>query len=435
MTQPFRSLNSSVAAATIMLSACLVVSSAAAQDPELKDEISSLFDVGWTRSLKGRNAAREQFERLRRIAPADGRVPYAYVLVLIRQRQYADAKKHIVRLLRVDKTNLPAWKATVWLSMITRDYPAAMVEMEKLVVLLPNEMDDPQQDGEDLVIARYLGRMFGFLERAAGSAVPDAMREDHRRNVMAHLIPSQTAAFQAGRRSVIERYSQLVFEKDDTQEESRIAEEKLKAQRRLDLEQRRGDIKTELNEIRAQREKLIDEGRAEMNLIDQQERPLIGSLAGLQSNATIVQREMRLLEAEILRLHHLAEHEEDPDERQRLLANAARLESFLLRYDVDMAALDRQAAAINSQRAVLQRRRANVQLAGHRELARLDDRVATLRRTDQRIANQLLRGQLARPSTGTNTRVLALNAQATALSTYDRLPLHRERQRVLDSFE
>jgi hypothetical protein len=45
------------------------------------------------------------------------------------------------------------------------------------------------------------------------------------------------------------------------------------------------------------------------------------------------------------------------------------------------------------------------------------------------------RGKLAKPATGNSGKVISLNKQAVALSTYETFPLEAEKQRLLDQLK
>ena len=78
------------------LAAVLVVSTASnslAQSDwyRLARDMEKLVEL--TESVKTRSAARLHFRELRRTAPTDARVPYAYALLLLDQKHYRDASE------------------------------------------------------------------------------------------------------------------------------------------------------------------------------------------------------------------------------------------------------------------------------------------------------------------------------------------------------
>ena len=84
-----------------------------------------------TASVKTKAKAEARFRQIRRSAPSDARVPYAYALLLIERKRYQDASKPLDDALRLDGGNLSAWKTRIWLSVLTGDHDDALATMER----------------------------------------------------------------------------------------------------------------------------------------------------------------------------------------------------------------------------------------------------------------------------------------------------------------
>jgi hypothetical protein len=209
--------------------------------------------------------------------------------------------------------------------------------------------------------------------------------------------------------------------------------ERQRDEARRDLDERRTEQQERRTQLLERGDKLRQEIQDNQTEFAKAERPLLDRLAELDRRAAIPRRELALLVTEADRMRALAARIEDPLERDRLLFRADQLDVLALRYDADLAALERQAAGVNGQRAQLQNQygRQNASLTA--SLSLVEKELAALQRGEKRIAMDEKR--LERPLTSGTRAVRALEAEAGAFTTYEPLPLEAERQRLLDALE
>jgi hypothetical protein len=414
--------------------AVLMASPLSAAEAELKDEVAKLFAVGWQPSLKARSACAEQFARLDKMAPVDRRIPYAYALVHIRQRSYPYAARLVSGVLAKEPHNLYAWRVKIWLSMLTKQYSAAMAEADKVAGVIGVDTTESAGDvgGPQLEMAAFLGRIYGFFDGPASDQLAAAAVETSRKKVVNRLTEPQREAFEDGRKTVVDRFADMTGEQTRTREQAVVDAEARAAQIKADLSAQADRIAQELNKIGPQQEKLESELQSELSSIDGREQPLLTQLARLESQAAIIRREALPIAAEIETLERLAARERDPLERARLLREADRLAIIYRRYDSQLVALEREAAVINAQRARLVALRQQLQAQYQREMGQLQKTAEDLRHGEKRIA--LEERKLAKPTTGNTPRVREMARVAKAFTTYEQLPLESERERILDSF-
>jgi hypothetical protein len=407
-----------------------------ADAPDLKQEVTKLFETGWQPSLKANTAADEQYAKLDKLAPVDRRIPYAHALVKIRQRKYADASRLVAGVVAHEPQNWHAWRTKIWLSMLMKDYPQAMVEMDQVAQLVAavDEGDSPDQvENLQVGLARFLGRMYGYLEGPAAGDVTHAALDEGRQKVEARLSARQREAFAQAQGTVTERYAELTGEGDRTREQALVDAEARKEQIKDDLQQQEQRITEELGEIGPLRDKFESEFKTEMADLQDKERPLLERLTRLEAQAARVRNEAASLAAEIDHLERLAAREKDADRRQRLLREAGRIAVIYRRYDAELFSLNREYAGVNAQRALLMGQAQQARARYQRDMGQLQGRAEGLRRDQKRIDTE--ERKLAKPSSGNVPRVREIARVANAFTTYEQLPLEAERARILNSFE
>jgi hypothetical protein len=398
----------------------------AADDTRLSGAVQALFEAGWDGSYQSRSAADKQFQAVEQLASADPRAMYAYALVQIKQRRYSEAEKLISEILSSQPENIHALKARIWLSMMLKKYSAALVDMNQMSQQLP--ADEPARRE----LAKYFGRLFGFLEGPAQGAVGDAILERTRGQIVARIGADGAVLFEEARGAVIEQFSSLTSQQDQASQIAKQTAEDEQSRLADDLQTRTEKNIARADELNARRGKLREEAQSEMDYVSRLERPLLDQLAQLDGPASLARRELFLLWDQIGRIQRQAERERDPTLRGILFGEINRLQNLAARYDAELASIERRGAVLNSQRADLQRRRLQAQATFNGELARIEAELDDIQRQQKRVEGEQKR--ISRPTTGDTRRARALAAQAVAFTTYEDFPLEAERQRIVDSF-
>jgi hypothetical protein len=405
---------------------------AAADEAALRTGIGRLFEVGWQDAIAARAQADRSYRELLAAAPGDARAEYAYALVLMRQRRYDDAVKTLDALLKTDPAHLAARQNKIRLLMLQKKSSAALAEIDRFSRLVA-ETDQKQLPPEKRREAiRFLGRLFGFLEGPAVGAAAAATIERTQREAESRLSEQELAIFDEARDGVLVRFEEMTGQSQRGREEALAEKEKQREEARDDLEQQRAQQKERRDELLERGEQLRKEIKDHEAEFTKSERPLLDRLAALEQQAAIPRRERALLLADASNLRAAAARTQNPADRDGLLFRAQQLEVLAARFDVELGVLERQAAALQVERARLLDRfqREVAALAG--SLQGIDRELGAQQRNERRFA--LDEKRLDKPLTGGTRAVRALEAEASAFTTYEPLPLEEERQRLLDSF-
>ena len=407
---------------------CVCTLRAAEEGADVKDAVKQLLDCGWDVSRDARQQADECIRQLPGAVEADARVQRAYLLVLLKQQRYADATKRAEEILGRDQQELLAWRAKIWLSLLTKKFTTGLIDIEKLSELVPVEKDLGNRAQEVHELAGFLGVLFGFLEGPAGTAVAPAQREVSQKKLLARLDAAGKEAFEAGRSQVKQQRAALLDQKDQaTQGAERKADELREqllqdaAAEREGVEQRRDSVTEEANRVQ-------EEYQSQKRRLAEQEVPLTNDLTRLQSQAVVPQGELSRIRGDIARLEDLLRREKDPHQRERLRNDIDRLEIHSRRHRSQLAELERAAAIVNARLVQVQQEQMRVENEFGGRLGRAEGALMDLQRRESK-ADAAERN--ARKLTGDKRRTGALATRAAALTTYAPFPLEEEKQKLL----
>jgi hypothetical protein len=362
------------------------------------------------------------------VAASDGdaQVHYALAVIQIKHRRYPEAVRLLDQAIELAPDDPWLRRARAWMCMPLRKHEESLPHLEALARLAPAEGtdDDAWPDA-----ARFLGRMFGFLEGPAARRVPPESLRPLHDAVEASLSPSLLEVFERGRQDLLAQYDELAAAGDREQAEARAAQQEGNQRTADRLAAEREDVARETDALAdqsAEAQAALDATLAE---VAEQMAPLDDQFARLSAAAAQVGDRIRELDFAIARVLRLADEAEDPVERSRWLREADRLAFVRDGHRDDYAALDIEARRVNSQRAALETRRRAAIGEYQARMDALAEQGQDLRRTERRIAADE-RG-LDRPVTGRTPRVRMLSTQAGSISTYEPFPLEAERQRLV----
>jgi hypothetical protein len=393
------------------------------------DAIHQLLTTGWNTRPEGRAQAEEIYRQGVEDHPGDRQLVYAYALVRMQQRQYPEAAKLLEQYLAIEKQDAHAWRAKAWLSMLMKNAPASLVELDKLSQLLADEKS-PISDADQVELTAFLGRMIGFLEGPGEGAVNMATLAQAKRKISERLTATQRENFDQQASAVTDEFSVLATAKDDAQVQEIVAAERQKRERRVELDKDEVNIAARKEELRLVSEKVNNEIQAENDAYARADQPLADALSSVSAQGALLERDLSRIVADIISLRAQATREMDPVRRDLLFREIDRLDIIAARLDADLLSLRRRAQALQGQRNTLAARH-NQALAGYSAtLATAQKEFQTLENRLKRAATE--RAKLGKPATGNTGKVIALNAQAVALSTYENFPLEAEKQRLLD---
>jgi hypothetical protein len=415
-----------------VLAGLAVPKNLAAADRRLADDVAQFLEEGWNASTARQETLAAEFEQLKHLAPGDGRIIYAFALVELKNRRYAEAGRLLAEVLAANKDDLAARRAQVWLLMLTKRYPAALVEMELLARSFPAGNAGGAEEQNCREFTAFLGRMIAFLEGPMAGAVVDHLLADARDRVTSQLNPQRRAVFDKANRALIRRFATLDLNRDAKQEDARAADQRNLDRVRGGIDRQRRQLADEQKTINTQADKLRADLKTDLTAIDAELQPLDARFAQLTASATSLGRHSRALQAQIGLTLFQADHTPDPGDQADLRSQAAQMQAELAAVYADLRALSAERADIDARRGTLIADRRSMLEQNRIRFASVNRRTAEIAVADRRLATDLK--TLPSDATGNTARVRDLAARATALTTYEDFPFDSERQRLLESF-
>jgi hypothetical protein len=411
-----------------------LLTAAHADDAEATAAIAKLLEVGWNTTPQARLDTNAQYMEVLKVAGSDPRVPRAAALVLLQQRRYDVVAKQLDLLLEHDPADLEAWRAKVWLATLLKNFPEALLAADKLGQNLPEEAEVTT---EAEIAAReyiaFLGRIFGYISGPMVDAANQEPRKIAEKRLLARLSPARQDEFRRARDGVLQRFIEMSDEKQDHQEQVKVAAEAEKERVLAGVEATREANAHRLEELKEQRDKLRSELKAELDEIAKADQPLVGQLAQLSAQSAAGNRTLFNLNNEIALLQNQLSREKDPNLRAILLSQLDGVNFQVARVQGNLNGINRLAVGVTAQRRILFQRQqqANANYGG--QLSGLDKEYQDLEKKEKRADADERRA--GRPISTTTGKSLALSATATALSTYDQFPLEAAKARLLETLK
>jgi hypothetical protein len=405
-----------------------------ADDRAAKPELVKMLEVGWGESFRSLEPAGEHYERAKEAAPSSPTVRYAFAVVHLKHRKYAEAAKLLDEAISLDKRHLPAREARLWIDMLLKKYPSALVQMEQLAALLPRE-EDPALDEEARErhgeTARYLGRLLAFLHGPAQKSVDLDRVDAVQQAVEERLYAALRKEFEAGYQAVSERFEEMYLTSEQSKEQAKAEAEKSQQREAKRLAEDREAVskakQAALDRAMTSREEL----EKFLTNIDKKLSPLDREYGRLSAEAAGVRQRMFEVDREISRTLTLMELTEDPGLRFRYRIEVDRLEGIYARQITDYRGLEAQAARVRSQQAALIRERDGAISRYNAEAKRLGKEQVQLGTKAKRIARDEEKNR--RPPTGNTDKVRVFTDKVFAFTTYEPFPLEQAKARLLES--
>ena len=152
-----------------------------------------LFELGEQSTSTAVAAARKQYDELKRLAPKDPRIDYAYAVVLVNQHKYAEALPLATRYLKSDNPRLPAHGVKMWAQIVLRQDAEAIEEAVRVSRRIEESVPKLPAD-ETTAIVRVLGTSVGFLQRLRSNSFREA-QTDSKEEILLHLGPELAAVY------------------------------------------------------------------------------------------------------------------------------------------------------------------------------------------------------------------------------------------------
>jgi hypothetical protein len=398
----------------------------------LKRRVERLLETGWPRTADARAEASRRYDRLAPLVASEPRIPYAYALVQIRQYRYAEAIGLLDQVIAATPGNLTARELRIWLAILMKDYGKALGQMPQLVERLGVEKATADAELPLLELTGRLGRMCGFLEGPVQGGVDQTARAACVERLVSRLSDARRKAFEAGRKTVLHQFAAMGEETEMTTANAKESGEKIRKRVLEDLDQQAGDLAAKTEAEKTRLEDLKRTLKYELEKIQSRQQAVQQNLQATQSQAIAVQQDLRGMDGQIAQLFDLANREQDPDRRQRLLNDAAFWQIQRNQRAAALVGLDRQAAALVSEQQSLIRQGRDIDRRWKQESGQLDKIEGSLSRLQS--DKERLR---AKPVDGSTPQVVDQKRRIVALTAYVPLPisLEDEKARLLASFD
>jgi chromosome segregation ATPase len=283
-------------------------------------------------------------------------------------------------------------------------------------------------------MAGFLGRMLGFLEGPAGNPATVGTVAATKTRIAGRLNPDEQSVLNSEARTVVARYKEMIGESEDAEREAKDDAEQQRDQLLEDLERQRQRMEERRKELGPQYDKLRDEAKAELEQFAKEERPFSQQLAQLDQQATVVRRELILLNDELSRLRSNIDREKDATVRAALINESSRLSILARRYDADYLGLERRAGSINAQLAEIRGRAQQARQKYAAEFGQIETELSNIEKQAKRNDLDQRKSQRTRIS-GSTRLTRAIGAKASAIGTYEGFSLESEKERVLSALK
>ncbi len=413
-----------------LMCGCLVFLSIARADVDLRSEVTQLFEKGDKYSAKSLAAVEEHYQQLRE-SVRDPRLDYAYLLMLIKQHDNENALRVATSLAESSPDPLPAYRAKIWLEMNKKKYANALADLDLMSQKLPKTDAKGEAEAPSREAARFIGRMFGFLEGPAADAVNESTREEMRSKIIDRLTPTRRQAMDDARRAIAKRFSDLDLKEEQVKTDAKVEEQQEKDQIKEQVEKDKLAIGQQESDLAAKATKIRADLDRDIGQLDAAIRPLQAQITRLSSLANSASNQINFGQSQIADL--LLQQQNEPDANRRLLINQQinSLNAQVNNLQRNLASINSEGTGVVAQRDALVAQRVKVAARGQDQLAQLDREGAGLRREEGKLRNDEKKAK--QPATGVTSRSRAISAKLNAFTTYEEFPMEQEKQRVLDS--
>jgi hypothetical protein len=387
--------------------------------------VEKLFELGNKNTSPALQAARAQYDQLKAANRRDPRLDYAYAVVLLNQRRYADAIPLIDNYLAANVDDSQAARLRLWALLQARRHGDALAQAVKIAQLLPKPL--PTDAAKYLDAARFLGKAVGYLDSVQPNGLDPKVKSERIDQLLAHLGQASLGAFDEGRREVADRFAKYHQERQAaTQKRALATQEELQ----------------EIDDAIAENEAHLAAGQQTIDASGEALRNANRALSVVQPELIGLMQDRARLSAQIITLQvQIAEIQAprvDPSVNDPNFFGRTRMAvrtDDMLRVNAlatTLALLNRQAFEIDKRILALRANAANAIDQGQQQSRTLAETEAALRKAERRAENlekQARRLETARPAT-----TAAASAEMKRLTTYLPLPYDAETKRILAWF-
>ncbi len=344
----------------------------------------------------------------------------AYALNRLQQNQTKEAKDIVEELTSSFPNNLDGWMLKTWIHTLEDKYDVALINMRSLKKQIDNTPD--LKDSTKVQIYKRLGRLTGYMQGPVSSRVNSDILDGTIATIAHGIAPDVLNSFSEARDQVLKQYDDLLNTQAD---KTQLELDKVQAeneQEKLSLERQNELLEQSEAQLIPQKQKLEAEANQQVS--------------NLQGQGSMAQQQMNQISSDIqatqLNLQYMYFDLDAILQQQQLgyavstyaIRNQIRnAENAIYNLRISGNQLSNQLGGLNSQIR-------QIQYSAGRQLRNLNSELKRISGAKRRNL-----GKLARIASGpvvADGKRSAMKIRATALRTYDELPLELYRQQILD---
>lgn len=402
---------------------------------ELRARVARLLDLRTENNQAAVAAARELYAQLKRAAPNDPRIDYAYGMVLMDQGRPREALPLISIYVDGEQDDLVPAVIKALSLMENRRYAEGLTEAVAVADRFPKS-DGKSEDDEPAEVARLLGTLIG-LHSVRSTAAETKARVQATNQILNRLGDAYIVRFDEGRRHIIDHFNELRQTRQSKLDHQFQAKADQQNQLAAAADRSRIDVATTQQDLDAGGE-AVKNAQRELTLLDQQMSLLAQDRHRLGMQITTLECQIVSIVAPV----------STTETRNFAFGTNPVLESVTQsttrsvnagRYfqaqglAMSLAVLKKQAFDMDKRILSLRARAAQVAGEGHERLKSLATSEAGLRQAHKRTASLETQARRAKAKPSTPPRLLT--AEMQRLSTYLPSLYEEESKRVLLWFD
>ena len=417
--------------ATLIASFALSDRVLAQPPPTLKHEVEQLFAKYWdARAMRDQQAGDDHFLRVS-ARVTDWRYRYAQTLVQVAQYRSVNARENAKRLVQIQPNDWRLRRLYAWACLASREYDGGLVALDQWVKSQPKPAAG-KDDLDGLEAAADIGVMLGFLEAAAHKTIDKTTAQRYVDRWARIFSAERMAELERGRQRVINQHAELLGMRDKKVSADKKQAEQDKEDKLISIDRQQDDIRGQGVELRKSVDSLRDQLKSELAAIEREDAPLRTRAGGLETQATVMSRDLAVIVSDIARLERRLAFTKDPLRRRLLVAELRRLDEIADRRDTELQIVEQQLDGVVAARQSLLVRQRQTQADLGGEISQATNKIDDLAKLDRRLNSQ--RQRVMRTTSSTSGSARAMAARAAIIATYFTFPLAEEKQRLLDSF-
>ncbi|MCC9607775.1 hypothetical protein LOC68_03400 [Blastopirellula sp. JC732] len=391
--------------------------------------VSEILEGGWAigpDSLEKARKARASF-----IGSADDResLDTAFGLVLIKHHKYEEATTLFESVATSHPDNQVAWRALIWLYVLQKKSESALLKIDAMSdTIRPTEADDAIEV-ETQATARFLGRIFAYLDGPASGEVSKGVGKLVRGKIDKLMVGARAVEFKNNYDEVTLEFENLTTEGDQARDQAVEDQKMAKEQEKQDLANLRERLEVDQLEAQERLDGLRSEYEKEMQAFNQMEAPLNDAISRLEVQLSVVRREILNVTDDLNRMQSEFDQTKDPRRKENLRRDMARAEILLGQYQRDNQIILAEGNRLTQRRDAVRASRAESNRRFETDIKETQDVKANLARREKRT--DLEEKRVNRPAKGNTPQVRVMGAKATSLRTYADFPLELERHKLL----